>query len=217
MSQEEEYKQDFNIETGTPSTKGKRALSLALDIRKFEIGLYWQRAAYCWALIAAAFAGYFAVLAAEKLTDRYYLAFVIGCIGLVFTWAWYLINRGSKFWQENWENHVDLLEDASVGPLYKTILHRPGNMTRSPVGPLPVSVSQVNLAVSIFTLLIWGALIAHCFPTEDTKLRDAWKYLIVLDGAIAVMAYMYFGCKTSFAPHTPVRKLRQTEIKDTDQ
>jgi hypothetical protein len=40
--------------------KSKKALDIALDTRKFEISLYWQRAAYFWALIAAAFAGYFA-------------------------------------------------------------------------------------------------------------------------------------------------------------
>jgi hypothetical protein len=216
MTDEEEYKHDFGIEGDASSSKSKEAFRLALDIRKFEIGLYWQRAAYCWALIAAAFAGYFAVLSADKLADKDYLAFVLGCIGLVFTWAWYLINRGSKFWQENWENHVDLLEDASVGPLYKTILHRPGNMRRSFVGPLPVSVSQVNLAVSVFTLLIWATLIAHRFPSADSTLKDAWRYLLVLDGTAAALAYMYFGCKTSFTPHTPVRKLRETTISDSD-
>ncbi|MGH8568044.1 MAG: hypothetical protein ACREXU_08475, partial [Gammaproteobacteria bacterium] len=34
------------------------------------------------------------------------------------------VNRGSKFWQENWENHVDLLEDQIMGPLYKTVVSR---------------------------------------------------------------------------------------------
>ena len=33
-----------------------------MDIRKFEIDLYWKRAAYFWAFIAATFAGYFALL-----------------------------------------------------------------------------------------------------------------------------------------------------------
>lgn len=39
-------------------TRAGRALALALDIRKFEIDLYWKRATYFWAFIAAAFAGY---------------------------------------------------------------------------------------------------------------------------------------------------------------
>jgi len=107
------------------SKKAERALDLALDIRKYEINLYWQRAAYFWALIASAFAGYFAILSSEHLQNKEYLAFIISLIGLIFSWAWFLVNQGSKFWQENWENHVDMLEDEFVGPLYKTILHRP--------------------------------------------------------------------------------------------
>ncbi|MEJ0010770.1 MAG: hypothetical protein WDN72_10050 [Alphaproteobacteria bacterium] len=77
--------------------KAKLALKYALDTRKFEIGLYWRRATYFWTLIAAAFAGYFAILSAEHLPDSHYLAFIIGCIGLFFTWAWFLVNRGSKY------------------------------------------------------------------------------------------------------------------------
>jgi hypothetical protein len=116
---QDDYKQSFGLGSPPDKAKAEAALELALDIRKFEIGLYWQRAAYFWALIAAAFAGYFAILSADKLTDKEYLAYIVSCIGLIFTWAWFLVNRGSKYWQENWENHVDMLENDVVGPLYK--------------------------------------------------------------------------------------------------
>lgn len=120
-----DYRGFFEVKRVTEDTKAEKALEHALDIRKFEIGLYWQRAAYFWALIAVAFAGYFAILSAEHLCDKEYLAYIVSCIGLLFTWAWFLVNRGSKYWQENWENHVDMLEDPITGPLYKTVLHRP--------------------------------------------------------------------------------------------
>ncbi|QNR65148.1 hypothetical protein IAQ67_14620 [Paenibacillus peoriae] len=42
--------------------KQKKALEMALDIRKFEIDLYWKRATYFWAFIAATFAGYFLLI-----------------------------------------------------------------------------------------------------------------------------------------------------------
>ncbi|WP_440939795.1 RipA family octameric membrane protein, partial [Klebsiella michiganensis] len=33
---------------------------------------------------------------------------LLSSMGSVFTLSWFLVNRGSKYWQENWENHLDL-------------------------------------------------------------------------------------------------------------
>ena len=117
---EDEYKKEFGID---PFDKRKlmKALEHALDIRKFEIEMYWKRAAYFWALIAAAFAGYFAVIG-SKIPNQEFMAYIISCIGFLFTFAWFQVNRGSKHWQENWENHVDMLENKITGRLYKTVL-----------------------------------------------------------------------------------------------
>src|SRR5262249_38894798 len=98
-------------------TRAGRALASALDIRKFEIELYWKRATYFLAFIAAAFTGYaFTYKTAEE--HEPWLATAFSSLGLVFSFAWYLVNRGSKFWQNNWERHVDLLEEMTLGPLY---------------------------------------------------------------------------------------------------
>jgi predicted GNAT family N-acyltransferase len=161
--------------------KGENALEKALDIRKFEIGLYWQRAAYFWALIAAAFAGYCAILSAEHLWDKEYLAYIVGCIGFFFTWAWFLVNRGSKYWQENWENHVDMLEDAVTGPLYKTTLHRSNPTTRIEkyvVGPENISVSKVNQWVSCFTMCMWVGLIVHALWPFEASPKWLVRHLV---------------------------------------
>src|SRR5579864_817840 len=102
------------------------ALKNALEIRKFEIDLYWKRAAYFWTFIGATFAAYGAVQASSAHADvKTDLSVIASCLGLVFSLGWFLANRGSKQWQENWENHVDLLEDEIIGPLYKTVLRRP--------------------------------------------------------------------------------------------
>lgn len=101
----------------------ERALAQAHEARKFEIEMYWKRATYFWTFIGAAFVGYAAFFNA---TSRHaFGALLMSQVGLVFTMAWYLANRGSKFWQENWENQVNLLEDAITGPLYKMTAERP--------------------------------------------------------------------------------------------
>ena len=211
---EEEYRSSFSGKSEGGHSKAKVALDLALDIRKFEIGLYWQRAAYFWALIAAAFAGYFAILGTEKLADKEYLAYIVSCIGLVFTWAWFLVNRGSKYWQENWENHVDMLEDDVVGPLYKTILHRPHNrnfLEKYILGPMAISVSKVNLTVSLFTLCIWLALLAHTLPLFQRTAPVSWKHVTI---AALTLFFMFacLGARTNLGSHEHVVTKRKTWI-----
>lgn len=115
---QEQYEQDFFDER-----RRKEALEHALDIRKFEIELYWKRAAYFWTFIGAAFAGFIAVQASAA-DNKQDLSVMLSCIGMVFSFAWVCVNRGSKQWQENWEKHVDMLEDGITGPLYKVILSR---------------------------------------------------------------------------------------------
>jgi hypothetical protein len=213
---EENYKNSFGLGTPRDKEKTKEALHLALDIRKFEIGLYWQRAAYFWTLIAVAFAGYFAILSAEKLPDREYLAYIVSCIGFTFTWAWYLVNRGSKYWQENWENHVDMLEDEVVGPLYKTLLHRPTKkrsfFEKRVLGPEAISVSKVNLMVSLFTLSIWLVLLFHSLPPFHRTSPISYKRIVVGIMTFFFVVVVRLGTKTSMGPHKHVVTSRETEI-----
>jgi hypothetical protein len=74
----------------------------------------------------------------------------VSCIGLILSTSWYLVNRGSKYWQENWERHVDLLEDEFAGPLYKmTIADEQFHWWKLLKG-FPVSVSKVNQLTSLY-------------------------------------------------------------------
>jgi hypothetical protein len=90
------------------------------------------------------------------------LSVVAICLGLVFSFAWYCANRGSKQWQQNCEFHADLLEDDVTGPLYKTVIRQPKptrfiekNKTLVS-GPGSFSVSKVNQIVSLFVTALWG-------------------------------------------------------------
>jgi hypothetical protein len=148
------YKELFNDKVA------EKALEQALDIRKFEIELYWKRTAYFWSLIAAAFAGYFALAKEQQKV----LSLTVACIGLILSFSWYLVNRGSKYWQINWERHVDCLEDKVIGPLYKTTLSSDEFSVFQFWSGYPFSVSRVNQLVSLFTVVIWLALLAQSFP-----------------------------------------------------
>ncbi|WOE68259.1 hypothetical protein RY972_09540 [Aeromonas allosaccharophila] len=145
----------------------------AADIRKFEIDMYWKRATYFWALIAVAFAAFFAISSAEHLStqDKNLYLSAISSAGFIFTFAWFSVNKGSKYWQENWENHLDLLEDKITGPLYKTKLERPKNdscLEKLIIGPQPYSVSKINQIVAVFTMLIWLFFMGSIFLNKTT-------------------------------------------------
>jgi|ERR1700730_7657037 hypothetical protein len=129
----------------------KEALKQALDIRKFEIDLYWKRAAYFWTFIAAAFAAYFTLQGRAEFASIY----VVTCLGFLFSLAWYFVNRGSGAWQRNWETHVDLLEDEIMGPLYKTTLNRRTYKFHHIAEPFSFSPSRINNILALSVATVW--------------------------------------------------------------
>lgn len=123
-----EYLRNFGVitdESQKPSDKHLRAFTQVADIRKFEIEMYWKRATYFWTIIAITFTGYFALASVNSFPFKNAFSLLLSSMGSVFTLSWFLVNRGSKYWQENWENHLDLMENGITGPLYKTVLSRP--------------------------------------------------------------------------------------------
>jgi len=186
---EAEYRQLFGLSypentqnaQGGLTSRAQEALKYAHDIRKFEIRLYWTRAAYFWTFIVAALGGYGLVQEVQfrqpDLTAE--LSVVVGTLGFVFSLAWYCANRGSKRWQENWEKHVDLLEDAVIGPLYKIVFepeeiedpwYRPSGfllrIERLLWGAGNFSVSKINQITSLFVTLLWSLMICRALPVS---------------------------------------------------
>ena len=152
----DEYLTPFLHDKTTTSIRNQ-ALMEARENRKFEIELYWKRAGYFWVFIALTFAGY------ASLQTHPILAFLTACSGFVFSLAWYFVNRGSKQWQENWELHVDLLEDEIAGPIYKTVVQRSPTRFCALNGPYPFSVSKINQLLSLYVTIVWLALIGRIF------------------------------------------------------
>jgi hypothetical protein len=57
------------------------AFQCAIDTRKFEIELYWKRAAYFWIFIAGTFAVYFIIQKQMDISDTY----IVACLGFLFS------------------------------------------------------------------------------------------------------------------------------------
>ncbi|MDZ4859650.1 MAG: hypothetical protein SGI88_11775 [Candidatus Hydrogenedentes bacterium] len=138
---------------GNASERQREALKQALDIRKFETDLYWKRASYFWTFIAGMFAGYF--LLTKDPQHSFESAYVVACLGLTFSVAWYFVNRGSKAWQRNWEIQVDLLEDEIMGPLYKSAMNRQNFNLFDITAGYPFSPSKINQILGVFVCAVW--------------------------------------------------------------
>lgn len=209
----DEYKAAFAEPTRMESTikeedtRAGRALTAALDIRKFEIDLYWKRATYFWTFIAAAFAGY-ALTYKTSGDHEPWLSLLFSALGLVFAFAWYLVNRGSKFWQNNWERHVDLLEEMTLGPLYTVVF-------AADSGPNPLtaagqfSVTKINQMLSLFVTVVWLLLFVKSIgPVSPGRELDWLKLATVLLTVTALGALWHYG--RSEIGHTKSKLLTRT-------
>jgi hypothetical protein len=210
---EAEYRARFTLEDAKASRRSRRALEFALDIRKFEIDLYWKRASYFWTLIAASFGAYFALQLAKGAEA---LVLLVSCVGFLLSLGWYLVNRGSKYWQENWERHVDLLESEVVGPLYKTTISRQEFPLLKFWGGYPYSVSKINQLISLFVVLVWMGLAIGALPALPW--RDCLLSLVpwLLAGLTLLFAIFLFVLGLGGSEGKPRRvNLRESQLEST--
>jgi hypothetical protein len=122
---------------GTETPKLRRAaLTRACERRDFEIEHYWKRATYFWAFEAAIFVA-LGFLWQRPGAGASPITILLAGIGILTAFTNTLAAHGSRFWQENWENHIDMLEDEFEGRLYKTVWLDEGKVS--------YSVSRVNL------------------------------------------------------------------------
>ncbi|MGI5107790.1 hypothetical protein H0R94_12335 [Treponema socranskii] len=100
-------------------TKWEKALNFAVKTREFEIELYWKRSNMFMLMNGAAFVGFYTVAKECPFKGKRLYELIILLLGFTFAVAWHLICRGSLFWQENWEAHIDALEEPVMGPMYR--------------------------------------------------------------------------------------------------
>jgi hypothetical protein len=169
----------------------REAYKKAWECRNFEIDKFWSRSAFFWGFIVLIFTGYITLLTKENNSVSQangYPIFYLMLMGFLFSLAWLLVIKGSKAWQENWEAHIDYLEDYISGPLYKTIwLSKEYKY---------YSVSKVNEVLAIITMFVWIGLIIKyifqynlCIPFLCTD----WKDKIDLEIPIGVFVTCVFS------------------------
>lgn len=136
----------------------EKLLERAYDIRKFEIELYWKRATYFWGFLIASFTAYFIVSDNTKFQDDTYQLIVI-CFGLLFSLSWYLVNRGSAYWQSNWERMIEAIEEKLKIDFYVSDLLIDEKKFLNPIAPYRFTVGKINIIVSLYVYISWILLL----------------------------------------------------------
>lgn len=173
ITNEKEQAEDFS--------KVKAAYERAWINRDFEIDKFWSRTSYFWAFILLCFTGYgFLKYGYDNPSHIDLLA--ISALGIISSFIWGLSIIASKRWQENWEKHIDCLEDYVTGPLYKTLVYK----------RFVPSVSKLNLSLALIILFVWIVIfiieLYNAFKWSIPKLFDNKNgYIFILSSLIIVI------------------------------
>jgi hypothetical protein len=185
MSFHDRYFEALGVNENDKCGRVETALKLAHDIRQFEIELYWKRATYFWAFQLIAFTTLGFLFKDGQVTSLGRLL-IPAPLGVITAFAGLLTACGSKFWQENWEAHVDLLENKTGVRLTEVI-----------VCPKPpkFSVSRVNGLLLLLLTIGWGmVLLIGAFPRLAELLRDVpapFRGIGVLIAVVSACAWMW--------------------------
>jgi len=160
----------------------QKAFEVAHDNRKLEIQLFWQRSLFFWGFVATALVGY--VKTAGSGTG---LNVVFSLFGLVCSIVWSAGNRGSKYWQEYWEEKVTLFQHYTTGNIF---------FDRNPKTPSMfdnfaarrLSVSKLTMALSDYVVFLWLALCVHSLAGRFLQVPAEY-----LDAGIFGLVFLTLG------------------------
>lgn len=199
----------------------ENAYKQAADIRKFEIELFWKRGTYYWAFILAAFTAHFALLGmifstfnkdenkelslkniCELPGFSLFALAVTAFFCFFFSLAWTLVNKGSKFWQKNWEAHIDMLEENITGNLYETFLNTnfKGDEKEFSKNPLcyksyDYSVTKITTLTSMLLTVASGVLFLFYIILHFFKWRKGYvPFCELFTYIIFPIIFLFIAC-----------------------
>jgi SAM-dependent methyltransferase len=160
-----------------------KAFDIAHDNRKFEIEMLWKRSVFYWGFIAASFVGF---VATEKAIGS--ASIIFAAFGFLCSLAWSAGNRGSKYWQEYWENKVVHLQNLVTGDLF--IDHYPQRHDwRRQFAPRRLSVSKLTIGISDYTVIVWLGILLFRLASILLQISPIIKSLLLQLFIIGTVIY----------------------------
>jgi len=239
----EVYFEQLGIDPSSKEDRERRqaALTRAYQLRSFEIEHFWKRATYFWGYQVAIFTA-FGLFLSGRAGGFLFLAVPVAAVGFLTALAGLLAGQGSKFWQENWEKHIDMLEDEFEGRLHKTVW-----LGKTCCHP---SVSGVNHVLGWVFVAFWvmafvGAVALTLATTEANGATQpawwpafSWSRLAIAAVGVAFASVLFWrlvlrpvrgetilrngndggGCDSSnpYSPQTPLLVARYNPANESD-
>jgi MFS family permease len=180
----------------TAKPRLEAALTRAYTLRNFEIEHYWKRGTYFWAFQVAIFAALGLILGKAEGGDWHLISFALAALGILTAFAHALSARASRFWQNNWEKHIDMLEDEIEDRLYKTVW-----LTRD--SSVSFSVSRVNQYLSYYFAVFWGIIAVYVAWRAIVNCTFAWIYVPIIAVMTVLGVVWLFGQTTELEGTLP--------------
>lgn len=150
----------LNVDNNTKD-RLKQLLDIAMSTRQFEIELYWKRSKYFWLFVSLCFVAYYKTSEKDYESDFRHLENVLSvCGGYILSICWFFVNRGSKYWQENWEKHIAELSAYIGCPIFE-VLKSNKNKTWDFMKSYPYSFYRINQILNVMIIAIWCFLFIH--------------------------------------------------------
>lgn len=149
-----------------PTDRNKYRYDACVKALQFELEQFWKRSLFFWGFIGAAFVAF----ASSESHPSFQVA--IASFGFVCSVVWTLVNRGSKFWYEDWEDKLKEAEIPVTGRLYGS----PGSEKKVTDKWYSVegfgkrlwkgkrySPSKLAVALSDYIAILWFCVLAYKF------------------------------------------------------
>jgi hypothetical protein len=151
-------KPNIDMENNTPEFELKKLeFEKSLQLRNYEIDNFWKRGWFFGFLLIAVLTGYFGL---KK--DHASYCIIVSFLGLLISFFQSLMNRGSKYWQERWENKTKHKESILRVDITKTKKFDETERYYLDAGILAKNENIFTVArrisVSKITILVWDII-----------------------------------------------------------
>lgn len=181
------------------------AFEKAHDIRKFEISLYWQRSTFILgflSVLAATLAYCFSTYLNKTTSDDtkfilLLISFAISILSFSVSMIWKRMIKAGKYWQNNWEFHINTLEPYVSGNLYKIHFYKRKGHTRYSIHDIMLSIA--NRIITLLILFIFTIL--FLIFNDISKWVDFSKFTkehIYISFACLLIPYLLFEIRMEF-------------------